>query len=232
MRVARRTGGFVSVAEEVGTTRWGDREARDRDIRAAAAAIVENDGVGALSMRAVAAGAGVSLGTLYLYYKSKEDLYATLFADRIQQLEAELAEEVAGAQTLREALRIALLRFVDLYRLFEIGFDIEALAADLDEGSSELQRRLQASTNRLIEIAWDVFTRIEPTMGLVDQRDRLLVAQTIWVVARGLAEQAAVSRYLELSEPAELLDFTVDVMIDGHVRVLGERLRARGIPNG
>src|SRR5436309_3086433 len=59
-------------------SKWGDREARRRDILAAARALLERGGYERLSIRAVADRAGVSPGTVYTYFAGRESLWATL----------------------------------------------------------------------------------------------------------------------------------------------------------
>src|SRR5204863_3040154 len=73
----------------------------------------------------VAAEAGVGKGTLYIYFKSKEELYFWLiydgFAKMVEQLEIELGRnELSADQTLRKIVS-ALVKFgFDNPQLFEI----------------------------------------------------------------------------------------------------------------
>ena len=65
-------------------TRWGDREQRRIDILDAARALVEGPGYVSLSMRTLAADAGISPATLYSYFATKEELFATLYVEAIR----------------------------------------------------------------------------------------------------------------------------------------------------
>lgn len=65
-------------------TKWGDREQRRRDILDAARARIAEGGYLSLNMRDLAAGAGVSPATLYSYFATKEELFATLYAEAIR----------------------------------------------------------------------------------------------------------------------------------------------------
>jgi AcrR family transcriptional regulator len=80
-------------------TRWGDKEARRRDILDAARELLERDGYERLSVRDVARGAGVSLGTVYNYFESREGLFAALYAERLEQFNAEIAPLCAQADS-------------------------------------------------------------------------------------------------------------------------------------
>ncbi|MDT7672186.1 MAG: hypothetical protein QOD82_88, partial [Pseudonocardiales bacterium] len=71
---------------QVARTAWGDAEGRHRDILASAEQILAESGYPALTMRAIAAGAGVSSGTVYQYFAGKEDVFAALMARRLDDL--------------------------------------------------------------------------------------------------------------------------------------------------
>lgn len=67
-------------------TAWGDAEGRHRDILASAEDLLTESGYSALTMRAIAAGAGVSSGTVYQYFTGKEDVFAALMARRLDSI--------------------------------------------------------------------------------------------------------------------------------------------------
>lgn len=103
MVAGRATGGEGPPARAA----WGDAEGRRRDILASAERLIEESGYAALTMRAVAAGAGVSAGTVYQYFGGKEDVFVALTAQRLEQVQATLAEvgrEVGIAGVLRAIL--------------------------------------------------------------------------------------------------------------------------------
>jgi len=73
----------------------------------------------------VAAEAGVGKGTLYVYFKSKEDLYFWLIHDAFSQMVARLQEQLAGeripaAQTLRRIIAELVKFGFDNPQLFEL----------------------------------------------------------------------------------------------------------------
>jgi TetR/AcrR family transcriptional regulator, fatty acid metabolism regulator protein len=59
----------------------------------------------------IARAAGVADGTIYLYFKSKEDLLLRLFDEKMTELTAEARAEVEGQRTAPEKLR----RFIQLH---------------------------------------------------------------------------------------------------------------------
>ncbi|GAA4545674.1 TetR/AcrR family transcriptional regulator [Amycolatopsis samaneae] len=94
-------------ATEPAPTAWGDAEGRRRDILASAEKLIEEAGYSALTMRAIAAGAGVSSGTVYQYFGGKEDVFVALTARRLEDIQATLSEvdvKIGVAGVLREIL--------------------------------------------------------------------------------------------------------------------------------
>lgn len=85
----------------------GDAEGRRRDILASAEQLLEESGYTALTVRSIAAGAGVSAGTVYQYFSGKEDVFVALTARRLEEVQDVLSEvnrEIGVAGVLREIL--------------------------------------------------------------------------------------------------------------------------------
>jgi AcrR family transcriptional regulator len=99
-------------------TRWRRRkEARPDEILAAALASFAERGFAATRLEDVAARAGISKGTLYLYFKGKEDLFeavvrATLVPN-IERLEALTATFDGPSAQLLERLLLTVARVVE-----------------------------------------------------------------------------------------------------------------------
>jgi AcrR family transcriptional regulator len=70
-----------------------EREARRRKIQAAARPIFVERGFAATSIEQIARSAEMSVGAIYLYFQSKEDLYVSLLPEALAPLEAALAAE-------------------------------------------------------------------------------------------------------------------------------------------
>ncbi|KAA5834916.1 TetR/AcrR family transcriptional regulator [Saccharopolyspora hirsuta] len=97
----------MAVRGEPDRAARGDAERRRHDILASAEQLLEESGYAALTVRAIAAGAGVSAGTVYQYFSGKEDVFVALTARRLQRVQAALAEVDRGigiAGILREVL--------------------------------------------------------------------------------------------------------------------------------
>jgi len=59
----------------------------------------------------IARDAGVADGTIYLYFKSKDDLLISLFESRMERVNTQLREAIVGATTAPEKIQ----RFLDSY---------------------------------------------------------------------------------------------------------------------
>ena len=87
----------------------GDRQGDKRErILAAAERIFARHGFFAARVSEIAKEAGVADGTIYLYFKSKDDLLISLFENRMTQVNHELRRAIAGqrpAEQLRAFIR-------------------------------------------------------------------------------------------------------------------------------
>jgi TetR/AcrR family fatty acid metabolism transcriptional regulator len=82
--------------------RGGDKRERILD---AAVRVFAKKGFYATRVSEVAKAAGVADGTIYLYFKSKDELLVSLFEDRVERLLAFMAREVPAAASASEKLR-------------------------------------------------------------------------------------------------------------------------------
>lgn len=91
--------------------RGGDKRER---ILTAAERIFARRGFFAAKVSDVAKEAGVADGTIYLYFKSKDDLLISLFERRMQQVNDTLRAAVAGIPSPREQLRAFIKTYLQL----------------------------------------------------------------------------------------------------------------------
>jgi AcrR family transcriptional regulator len=84
------------------------KHARPRELLDAALALFVEKGFAAARAEDIAARAGVSKATLYLYFRSKEDLLEALIAERFGSRIAIVAQETTDARASQDLLRDAL----------------------------------------------------------------------------------------------------------------------------
>lgn len=83
-----------------------ERQARRRRIQEAARTVFAERGYAGASIELIARAAQLSVGAIYLYFRSKEDLYVSLIEDTLMVFDVEMAqvrEQVEVPHRLREA---------------------------------------------------------------------------------------------------------------------------------
>jgi AcrR family transcriptional regulator len=87
------------------TRRQREREERRQSIVAAAESLFTARGVAAVTMDEIAAHAELSKGALYLYFKSKDELYVAVCLQALDRLAAQYEQVARGDKTGLETLR-------------------------------------------------------------------------------------------------------------------------------
>ncbi len=91
-----------------------DRALKRERILDAAERVFAQRGFFAAKVADIAREAGVADGTIYLYFKNKDDLLISLFESRMERVNARLAAAVAAAATPRAQLDAFIRAYVDL----------------------------------------------------------------------------------------------------------------------
>jgi AcrR family transcriptional regulator len=115
--MAAKAGWMSKITARPGDTAAGveghDSEKR-RQILDGAREVFRAKGYEGASMDAIAKAAGVSKGTLYVYFTNKDELFEQLIADEKQELAAALDAFQPKAESFRENLRAFAISFNDL----------------------------------------------------------------------------------------------------------------------
>lgn len=96
-------------------------EVRSRLLRAAGE-LINEEGMPRLRVDRIAERAGLSVGTFYLYFDGKADLFANLVVELTGRLRRRLREAYAGGATTAERLERALDAYLDFVGANEKGF--------------------------------------------------------------------------------------------------------------
>jgi AcrR family transcriptional regulator len=86
-----------------------ERQARRRRIQEAARTVFAERGYAGASIELIARAAQLSVGAIYLYFRSKEDLYVSLIEDTLTVFDVEMAqvrEQIEASRRLRETWSI------------------------------------------------------------------------------------------------------------------------------
>ncbi|MEU4892088.1 TetR/AcrR family transcriptional regulator [Streptomyces sp. NPDC044780] len=124
-------------------SRWGEGGALKEEILVAAARMLMESGrEGDLSLRAVAREVGISAPSVYLHFKDRAELVATVTRRAYERLVAQLREagDRGGEGGPREALRAMARRYchfaLDNPKLYRLMFGIERIEGPRDELAS------------------------------------------------------------------------------------------------
>jgi TetR/AcrR family fatty acid metabolism transcriptional regulator len=150
-----RAGAKRGPARRGGKTAAAPRSPDKRErILDAAVRVFAKKGFHATRVSEVAKAAGVADGTIYLYFRSKEELLVSLFEDRVERLLAFLETELPRARGAPDKLR----------RVIEIQLGLLEGERDLAEVVTVILRQ---STRLMKEYAAPKFTAYLDTIGRV-----------------------------------------------------------------
>jgi TetR/AcrR family fatty acid metabolism transcriptional regulator len=169
--------------------RGGDK--RERILRAAVRVFAKN-GFYDTRVSAVAKAAGVADGTIYLYFKSKDELLLSLFEDRVETLLSYMKSELPKLESAPQKLR----------RIIEMQLGVLEGERDLAEVFTVILRQ---STKLLKEYAAPKFMAyLETIAAVVSEGQRagdfradippLLAARATWGALDGIALTWALGR--------------------------------------
>jgi AcrR family transcriptional regulator len=160
-------------------------EHRSRQLLDAAARLMERDGSEAVSMQALAAEAGVSVGLIYRYFGSKDDVLLAVITDVLDAFAAAVpaAVEEAGEDPVRRlaAAFAAYCRVIDSHRHAAVLTYRESKS--LDEAGRDRIKRLEVETSEPLRAA----VRDGVEAGKLVAADPDLVAYNLLLLAHAWA---------------------------------------------
>ena len=193
-------------------TKWGDRAQRRTDILDAARSRIAEHGYLALNMRDLAADAGVSPATLYSYFATKEELFATLYAEAIRRHTEAFRPLAEGDHGLDDLLSLVLEGYLDLWRTYGRHFTMwSAMRRDVDPEQGpfprELIDELRSATVGHNKVLME---SVREAAARDDRRviDAKLVPAFLWSTLNGLADHfVSERRGLDPFPARRLIDF-------------------------
>jgi AcrR family transcriptional regulator len=179
-------------------TRWGDRTARRLDILDAARRQIRTGGYLALNMRDIASGAGVSPATLYSYFATKEEIFATVYAEAIEEHNESIAPLCETADDLEEFLVDLATAYLGLYGTFGRYFSLWSALTSGQEADSplpkELRRALRDAVVRQGILVGGTLRRLADEAG-IELGPMKVVLAFLWSVLNGVGDHLYSSRH-------------------------------------
>ena len=179
-------------------------------IAAARACLIEQGSADAVSIRAVAAHAGVTPPSIYLHFADKEELLDAVAADMFADIGTAMAQAAEGVEHPLERMRRqghACVRFArenaEVYRLATMRMRSEPGSADLVIGTS-------------------AFTLFSATIadcmeaGIFAKGDPLPIALEMWAAAHGIATLLIAKPYLPWGDPDAVVERVLCAAALGH----------------
>ncbi|NVJ98427.1 MAG: TetR/AcrR family transcriptional regulator [Alphaproteobacteria bacterium] len=191
----------------VKTVRKQPRQSRSRAtvdaILEAAARILETAGFDALNTNAIAAKAGVSIGSLYQYFPSRQVIVAEL----VRRERTALGQAVDGLFERREALSWAEMRL----RLIRVAVDHQLARPRLARALEYAEDLLEMDETSGFVLSLD--ERLVAILAYYKMPSSLQVAQDLAALVRGIADTAG----LRGEEDADALALRIGYAVDGYL---------------
>jgi len=144
-------------------------------------------GLAGTTMDGIAQAAGVAKGTVYLYYKSKEDIFRQILDEDLTYFYDETVPPISGPGDIEQKLRgyfLGVLGFFDRkkdfceHAIFEMGAEVRKKA----------MQRFEVVFKAQVE-AWSALLTAAQRDGLIDPLDAHATAVLIVGAASGMAKQ-------------------------------------------
>lgn len=191
-------------------------------IAQAAGEIFQEKGFNQISMNEIAQRAGMSKGTLFNYYKTKEDLFMTVLLVGYQEYFAELAVFLAKhpLRSVDDFKQFLLIETGNLIEKHTALIRLNALRAPILESNSNLDDTL-LNRQKLYEVSEKLSRSIhqQVTELTVDQINHIFVVQS--AIISGLMNLAGLEKFDHRPTGQSLTDFEVDITKEAQIVLKG-----------
>ncbi len=176
-----------------------ERERRRQQIMLAARRVFSNKGFNRATMEDIAREAELSPGTLYLYFKNKEELYASLSLRILSYINMRLEEVSDRQEDAVQRLTRLIGAMQDVYEfdpLIIINMFHLQSSETLRRLSSELKSEIETSSRRALNTIADVF-RDGIASGRYIDRHPVALADIFWSLFSGVVLWEASKRIID-----------------------------------
>jgi TetR/AcrR family fatty acid metabolism transcriptional regulator len=190
---------------------YSEKKERELAILQAAKTVLAAKGLDAITMDDVAREAGLAKGTLFLYYRSKDDLIRAIFISWVETLGEKFEALAAAGLPPERLLRDTVLALLDQFdrRRDITGYSI---GMPVPGGRAELQERFAGNMKRIAAILG-----LCAEGGLLELEDPLFAASALFGLCRGSNTYArTIGRRLPVEERADRI---IKIFLNGTRRV-------------
>lgn len=200
-----------------------EQEARRELILRAAKATFAEKGLAAATIDDVAQRAELAKGTIYLYFKSKEQMFAALKAEGLTRLAARFQAAVDPALPADQNMRRICDAYVRFYReepdyYWVLYFDTRYMDKDR---ADEVVEALKPLGMRCIRIVADVIQRGIDDGVFSPSVDALQAASVAWAASSGI-----IFVFGQAAGPAKVLPFGIDEVLRTQIELFISGLQA------
>lgn len=197
-----------------------EREKRRLDIMSAAKSVFFSKSIQAATMDEIAETVGLSKGTLYLYFQSKEELYLSLLSEGteifLNMMENSITSDMNTETKLRKTADIYYKFFVEYNQYFKIMFLLQNGEFSPEKVSGELHNSSMKQSKTILKFLENIFLT-GMNSGEFKSIDPWKMALFTWALSTGifsiLSEKDHRTFYGNL-EIKDMLDFTIDRIIE------------------
>lgn len=203
------------------TKRDREKQAKRERILETAKTLFETRGITQVTMNDIAEACEYSIGSLYLYFKSKDDIYMGLAAIGGVKLDELFKQYLLGQALTSEETEVLIVQFLEIFSAYGYYFDVLRLTAsnlETAEFSSETFQILSSSTLSSIMVVTQYFLGLT---GVHDKKQDVAMNSTFaaWALLMGLSQLLAKGRGSLLDENSRtaLIRYTASMFTDGHL---------------
>lgn len=198
------------------------KQQKANTIASVAGQIFQEKGFNQISMNEIAKRAGMSKGTLFNYYKTKEDLFMTVLLVGYQKYFASLTGVVTQSplKSLEDFQTFLLKETQNLIENYTPLLRLNALRAPILESNSNLEETL-ANRQKLYDVSKRLSQLIHqqlPQLG-VNQINHIFIVQS--AIISGLMNMAGLENFDHRPTGQPLADFEVDITKEAQIVLKG-----------
>jgi len=199
-----------------------ERQAKRSKILETAKALFESQGIMRVTMNDIAAACEYSIGSLYLYFKSKDDIYMGLAAVGAEKIDDLIRDCLTASESQDQRMPEAKVRqfvegFLEIFASYGYYFDVLRLTAGSIDGAEFSQETFQAltfSTMNSVSITSKYFLNLMPQDK---QNDDVALNSTFvaWSYLMGLAQLTSQGRdaLIDANTKASLVNYIIDTLM-------------------